>query len=233
MCARRSLPPRSAPAAGICGCVARPSVRAAAISDATHSHCHPRHSLPPQLFRSHGLTPAPATLFSTTRNTPRFTAPATVSFLIAGVACVALSYATTIYCPLSLDAGRWVHPQHDTDVPAPAVAALQRARRICRLSDRPGHPQRRPPFRSNLPMACASRRQSFAIADAIHVAYPWAATGFAQREYDAHHDQRTRATLHPRHFLPVSLSRPNICAVDPPSPLDSSARTYLGTAPSI
>jgi hypothetical protein len=58
----------------------------------------------------------------------------------------------------------------------------------------------------------------------------------AQREYDAHHHQRTQHTLQ---LLPIARATfvpspraPTICSVDLPSPLDSPACTYLGTVPS-
>jgi hypothetical protein len=47
--------------------------------------------------------------------------PAPRSFLVAGAAFVAFSYATAIYCLHPLDARRSAHPQHNTDIPAPAA----------------------------------------------------------------------------------------------------------------
>ncbi|KAJ7890193.1 hypothetical protein B0H14DRAFT_3126829 [Mycena olivaceomarginata] len=66
------------------------------------------------------------------------------SFFIAGVAFVAFSYATTIYCPhCSTHAAGRIHNTTPTS-PAPAAATLHRAPRVRRLPARLGHPQRRP-----------------------------------------------------------------------------------------
>ncbi|KAJ7753283.1 hypothetical protein B0H14DRAFT_3166566 [Mycena olivaceomarginata] len=58
----------------------------------------------------------------------------------------------------------------------------------------------------------------------------------AQREYDAHHHQRTQYTLQRLPIICATLvpspRAPTICSVDLPSPLDSPACASLGTVPS-
>jgi hypothetical protein len=71
------------------------------------------------------------------------------SLLIAGAACVAFSYATTIYCPRRSTHATTGHiPRTTPTSPAPAAAALHRARHVRRLPARPPYPQHHADLRS-------------------------------------------------------------------------------------
>jgi hypothetical protein len=135
------------------------------------------------------------------------------SFLIASVACVALSYATTIYCPYPSTQAAGCIPNTTPTSPAPAVATLQCARRVCRLSDRPGHPQRRPtpPLKPAHGVrvacrACGSRSPSRTpYTSPTHGLRPASHSASMTRTTTSVRSNAAAVLHHPRHFLPVSL----------------------------
>ncbi|KAF8194715.1 hypothetical protein K438DRAFT_2017297 [Mycena galopus ATCC 62051] len=130
------------------------------------------------------------------------------SFLVVIAAFIVFSYATTIHCPHRSTRAAWRIPNTAPMSPATAVAALHRAYRLHRLPARPGHPQHRPnPPLETCPWHTPPARR------ARHARGRPA----AQREYDAHHPQRTQHTLQrfPITFVPSSRAA-TICGIHRP-----------------
>ncbi|KAJ7793333.1 hypothetical protein B0H14DRAFT_149374 [Mycena olivaceomarginata] len=181
------------------------------------------------------------------------------SFLIAGAAFVASSYAATIYCPhhsthaiehIPNTTRRPQHRQqprqplstmHAAFVASPRVLTIFSA--VPPLPWRALRTRRAPPAARAEPAAVVPHRARHTRRPPIRCdrlqRRPTVCSKpgpVAQREYDAHHHQRTQYTLQRLPIICATLvpspRAPTICSVDLPSPLDSPACAYFGTVPS-